>query len=70
MENRDGDLGSEIVGLVYDKYHSLKQSGKPQDHEWTVLSSIVEERNGSKRVIVLTTETKCIGATSYLLKDL
>lgn len=64
MENRDGDLGSEIVGLVYDKYHSLKQSGKPQDHEWTVLSSIVEERNGSKRVIVLTTGTKCIGATS------
>ena len=50
-----------IISLVYDKYHSLKVGGKPQEHEWTVLASIVKERDGKFEVIVITTGTKCVG---------
>ena len=50
-----------ITQLVYEKYNSLKAGGKPQSHEWTVLSSIIEERDGKYSVIVLTTGTKCLG---------
>ena len=61
MKNGGEDFGSEIVRLVYATYDSLKIGGKPQGHEWTVLSAVVEERDGSNQVIVLTTGTKCIG---------
>ena len=50
-----------ITSLVYSKYHSLRISGKPQEHEWTVLASIIEERDGKFNVIVITTGTKCVG---------
>lgn len=55
------DLGSEVEKLIYEKYNSLRCGGKLQSHEWTVLSGIVEERDSMKRVIVLTTGTKCVG---------
>lgn len=57
----DDDLGSEIEQLTYEKYNALKCGGKPQSHEWTVLAGIVEERGNTKKVIVLTTGTKCVG---------
>ena len=57
----DDDLGSEIEQLIYEKYNALKCGGKPQSHEWTVLAGIVEERGNTKKVIVLTTGTKCVG---------
>ena len=52
MKNGGEDFGSEIVRLVYATYDSLKIGGKPQGHEWTVLSAVVEERDGSNQVIV------------------
>ena len=53
-----------IISLVYDKYNSLKVGGKPQEHEWTVLASIIKEEDGKFEVIVITTGTKCVGEHS------
>ena len=64
MSAADDSFPQIVHQLVFDSFNHLKQSLKPQKHEWTVLASVLLERDGKKSVIVLTTGTKCIGKGS------
>ena len=56
--------------VVYNTYRRIKNGGKPQSHEWTVLSSIVAEKEGKLEVIALATGTKCVGEAQMSEKGL
>ncbi|XP_012270512.1 tRNA-specific adenosine deaminase 1 [Orussus abietinus] len=53
---------NEIAKLCFEKYSSLKKTGKPCDNEWTVLSAVlVRNGEGTADVVSLSTGTKCLG---------
>lgn len=56
------NLADKVAKLCLDKYSSLKNTGKPNEKEWTVLSGIVLENNLKElSIISLCTGTKCLG---------
>jgi len=58
MEN----FGDNIARLCIEKYNFLKETGKPNAHEWTVLSGIVlKNADGLLSLVALATGTKCLG---------
>ncbi|XP_012536961.1 tRNA-specific adenosine deaminase 1 isoform X2 [Monomorium pharaonis] len=58
MEN----FADNIARLCIEKYNFLKDTGKPNAHEWTILSGIVL-KNGDDllSLVALATGTKCLG---------
>lgn len=56
--------------VVYNTYRRIKNGGKPQSHEWTVLASILAEKEGKLEVIALATGTKCVGEAQMSEKGL
>ena len=64
MNDTNVSFVETIHNLIYDKFDSLKIGGKPQSHEWTVVSSLILQENNSYRVIAITTGTKCVGESS------
>ncbi|XP_058798611.1 tRNA-specific adenosine deaminase 1 isoform X2 [Phymastichus coffea] len=57
------DLADRIAKLCLDKYASIKNTGKPNEKEWTVLSGIVLENHLNELFIIsLCTGTKCLGS--------
>eukprot|EP00877_Chromochloris_zofingiensis_P003503 jgi/Chrzof1/13153/Cz07g22010.t1 len=55
-----------IAQAVQDKFQALPKSGKPQPHEYTVLSGFVVTvpwSNNEPLVVALGTGTKCLGAS-------
>ena len=63
-------FAKQVHEVVYDTYRRIKNGGKPQSHEWTVLASILAEKEGKLEVIVLATGTKCVGETQMSEKGL
>ncbi|KAG5345879.1 ADAT1 deaminase, partial [Acromyrmex heyeri] len=58
MEN----FAEDVARLCIEKYNFLKKTGKPNAHEWTVLSGIVlKNADCSLSVVALATGTKCLG---------
>ncbi|XP_018372587.1 PREDICTED: tRNA-specific adenosine deaminase 1 isoform X1 [Trachymyrmex cornetzi] len=58
MEN----FAEDVARLCIEKYNFLKKTGKPNAHEWTVLSGIVlKNADGLMSVVALATGTKCLG---------
>lgn len=57
-------LSARIRNATFQAYNKLNNGGKPQPHEWTVLGSIVLEKEGSLEVVCMATGTKCVGAKS------
>lgn len=63
MEN----LADNVAKLCIEKYNFLKKTGKPSDHEWTVLSGIIlENAVGSLSLVALATGTKCLGESELI----
>ncbi|KAL6449089.1 hypothetical protein ACFW04_000654 [Cataglyphis niger] len=63
MEN----LADNVAKLCIEKYNFLKKTGKPSDHEWTVLSGIILENDvGSLSLVALATGTKCLGESELI----
>lgn len=63
-------FAKQVHEVVYDTYRRIKNGGKPQSHEWTVLASILAEKEGKLEVIALATGTKCVGETQMSEKGL
>lgn len=63
-------FAKQVHEVVYNIYRRIKNGGKPQSHEWTVLASILAEKEGKLEVIVLATGTKCVGETQMSEKGL
>ncbi|XP_034940880.1 tRNA-specific adenosine deaminase 1 [Chelonus insularis] len=64
-------FGDKIAKLCFDKYLSLKKTGKPQVNEWTVLAGIVLKKDKDDLLVVsLATGTKCLGANDLMNTDL
>lgn len=57
-------ISTRIRNASFQAYDRLRNGGKPQAHEWTVLASIVLEKNDDIEVICLATGTKCVGVQS------
>lgn len=56
------NFADDVAKLCIEKYNSLKKTGKPTAHEWTVLSGIIlKDADGSLFLIALATGTKCLG---------
>ncbi|XP_032680419.1 tRNA-specific adenosine deaminase 1 isoform X2 [Odontomachus brunneus] len=56
------DFADSVAKLCIEKYNSLKKTGKPTTHEWTVLSGIIQkDSDGSLFLVALATGTKCLG---------
>lgn len=56
------DFEDSVAKLCIEKYNSLKKTGKPAAHEWTVLSGIIlKDADGSLHLVALATGTKCLG---------
>lgn len=63
------DFADSVAKLCIEKYNFFKKPGKPNDHEWTVLSGILlENAIGSLSLVALATGTKCLGE-SELIND-
>lgn len=55
------DLEDKIATLCYNKFDSLKKTGKPTEKEWTVLSGVVLQNTMQEfSVLSLCTGTKCL----------
>ena len=63
-------FAKRVREVVYDTYDRIKNGGKPQSHEWTVLASILVEKEDKMEVIALATGTKCVGETQMSEKGL
>ena len=63
-------FAKQVHEVVYDTYRRIKNRGKPQSHEWTVLASILAENEGKLEVIALATGTKCVGEAQMSEKGL
>ena len=63
-------FAKQVHEVVYDTYRHIKNGGKPQAHEWTVLASILAEKEGKLEVIALATGTKCVGEAQMSEKGL
>ena len=63
-------FAKQVHEVVYDTYRRIKNGGKPQSHEWTVLASILAEKEGKLEVIALATGTKCVGEAQMSEKGL
>ena len=63
-------FAKQVHEVVHDTYRRIKNGGKPQSHEWTVLASILAEKEGKLEVIALATGTKCVGETQMSEKGL
>lgn len=63
-------FAKQVHEVVYNIYRRIKNGGKPQSHEWTVLASILAEKEGKLEVIALATGTKCVGETQMSEKGL
>ena len=63
-------FAKQVHEVVYDTYRRIKNGGKPQSHEWTVLASILAEKEWKLEVIALATGTKCVGETQMSEKGL
>lgn len=63
-------FAKQVHEVVYDTYRRIKNGGKPQSHEWTVLASILAEKEGKLEVIALATGTKCVGEAQLSEKGL
>lgn len=62
-------FADNIARLCMEKYYCFKKTGKPNAHEWTVLSGIILRNvNGSLSLVALATGTKCLG-DSELIKS-
>ncbi|XP_018392410.1 PREDICTED: tRNA-specific adenosine deaminase 1 [Cyphomyrmex costatus] len=58
MEN----FAENVARLCIEKYNFIKETGKPNAHEWTVLSGIVlKNADGLMSLVALATGTKCLG---------
>lgn len=58
MEN----FADNVARLCMEKYNFLKETGKPNVHEWTVLSGIIlKNTDGLLSLVALATGTKCLG---------
>ena len=55
-------FSARIRNATFQAYDKLNNGGKPQTHEWTVLASIVLEKEGILEVVCMATGTKCVGA--------
>lgn len=56
------NFADSVAKLCTEKYNSLKKTGKPTTHEWTVLSGIIQKNtDGSLFLVALATGTKCLG---------
>ncbi|XP_070514974.1 tRNA-specific adenosine deaminase 1 isoform X2 [Cardiocondyla obscurior] len=63
------DFADNVAKLCIEKYNLLKKTGKPNAHEWTVLSGIVvKNADGTLSLAALATGTKCLG-DSELIKS-
>ncbi|XP_066256507.1 tRNA-specific adenosine deaminase 1 [Euwallacea similis] len=51
----------QIAQLSLDLFKTLPKTGKPKETEWTVLSSIVKQKDYQLEVVALGTGSKCIG---------
>lgn len=55
-------FADNVARLCMEKYNCLKKTGKPNAHEWTVLSGIIlRNADGSLSLVALATGTKCLG---------
>ncbi|XP_020299441.1 tRNA-specific adenosine deaminase 1 [Pseudomyrmex gracilis] len=62
-----GDFADSVARLCIEKYNCLKKTGKPNDHEWTVLSGIVlRTADGKLFLVALATGTKCLGESELI----
>lgn len=60
-------LADNVARLCMEKYDSLKEAGKPNAREWTVLSGIVvKNADGSLSLVALATGTKCLGDSKLI----
>lgn len=59
----DEKFSRTVHNLVYEKLDCLK-SVKPQSHEWTVVASILMEKDEELSVIVISSGTKCVGKSA------
>ncbi|KAL1518256.1 hypothetical protein ABEB36_001904 [Hypothenemus hampei] len=59
----NNNMQLKIAKLSLEKFDTLPKTGKPQENEWTVLSSIIKEENEQFYVVSLGTGSKCIGKT-------
>ncbi|XP_072939744.1 tRNA-specific adenosine deaminase 1 [Epargyreus clarus] len=61
----DDSLVDKIANSCLDLYKKLPKTGKPVEHEWTVLSCVVQYEPDQDRhmVVSLGTGSKCIGAS-------
>lgn len=58
MEN----FAEDVARLCIERYNFLIKTGKPNAHEWTVLSGIVlKNADGLMSLVALATGTKCLG---------
>jgi len=61
------DFADSIAKLCIEKYNLLKKTGKPNIHEWTVLSGIIlKDADGSLCLVALATGTKCLGEAEVI----
>ncbi|XP_014478098.1 PREDICTED: tRNA-specific adenosine deaminase 1 isoform X2 [Dinoponera quadriceps] len=61
------DFADSVAELCIEKYNSLKKTGKPAAHEWTVLSGIIlRDADGSLSLAALATGTKCLGQSELM----
>nr|XP_012234001.1 PREDICTED: tRNA-specific adenosine deaminase 1 [Linepithema humile] len=61
------DFADNIASLCIEKYNLLKKTGKPNVHEWTVLSGIIlKTGDGLLSVVALATGTKCLGESELI----
>jgi tRNA-specific adenosine deaminase 1 len=60
------DFANSVAKLCIEKYNLLK-TGKPNIHEWTVLSGIIlKNADDSLCLVALATGTKCLGETELI----
>ncbi|KAL6265113.1 hypothetical protein P5V15_005203 [Pogonomyrmex californicus] len=61
------DFADSVARLCMEKYNFLKKTGKPNVHEWTVLSGIVlKNADSSLSLVALATGTKCLGESELM----
>lgn len=61
------DFADSVARLCIEKYNCLRKTGKPNDHEWTVLSGIVlRTADGKLSLVALATGTKCLGESELI----
>lgn len=61
------DFADSVAKLCIEKYNFFKKPGKPDAHEWTVLSGIIlENAIGSLSLVALATGTKCVGESELI----